>query len=37
MKKINMKMLADQAEDLSRQVRELEIMNNITIIPPKDL
>lgn len=37
LKKINMKMLADQAEDLSRQVRELEIMNNITIIPPKDL
>ena len=37
LKKINMKMLTTQAEDLSKQVRELEIMNNITIIPPKDL
>lgn len=37
LKKLNMNMLAEQAEDLSRQVRELEIMNRITIITPKDL
>lgn len=37
LKKINMKLLLNHAEDLSRQVQELEIMNKLTIIPPKDL
>jgi len=37
LKKINMELLVNHAEDLSRQVKELEIMNKLTIIPPKDL
>ena len=37
LKKINMKLLLNHAEDLSRQVKELEIMSKLTIIPPKDL
>ncbi len=36
LKKINMNLLLNHAEDLSRQVKELEIMNRLTIIPPKD-
>ncbi len=37
LKRINMKLLINHAEDLSQQVKELEIMNKLTIIPPKDL
>ncbi len=36
-KKNNMENLAIYTEDLSRQIRELQIMNSISIISPKDL
>ena len=37
LKKTNMETAVNYTEDLSRQIRELEIMNSLTIIPPKDL
>jgi len=37
LKRLNMKLLINHAEDLAQQVKELEIMNKLTIIPPKDL
>ena len=37
LKKKNMEMMQSKSKDLKKQVRELELMNNLNIIAPEDL
>ncbi len=37
LKKKNMEMMQTKSKDLKKQVRELELMNNLSIITPEDL